>query len=59
MKSEQPNWLGWYWFEGYVSWQNNSEIWAKINDGSLADLIMKEIDELYENIVKNKIKIEP
>lgn len=56
---KDSKWLGWYWLENFRSWNDNADIWLKINNGSLADLIMQEIDELYENIVKNKIKIEP
>lgn len=58
MKSQRPNWLGWYYIENLRYWQYDADIWAKINDGSLVDLIMQEIDELYDNIVKNNIKIE-
>lgn len=52
-------WFGWYWFEEFVHWQYNSEVWAKINDGSLANEIMAEIKVLYENLETNNIKIEP
>ncbi|VEG13642.1 hypothetical protein [Moraxella cuniculi] len=53
------NWLAWYHLTSLINWQENADIWAKINDGSLADLIMKEVELLYDNIVKNNIKIEP
>ncbi|MFL1731624.1 PDDEXK-like family protein [Moraxella oculi] len=59
MKSQQPNWLGWYYIENFRYWQYNPDIWVKINDGSLANLIMQEIDELYDNVVNNNIKIDP
>lgn len=60
MKSQQPNWLGWYYIENLRDWQYNPDIWLrKINDGSLANDIMAEIKVLYDNIVKNNIKIEP
>lgn len=59
MKSDQPNWLGWYYIENLRYWQYNPDIWVKINDGSLANDIMEEVELLYDNIVKNKIKIEP
>lgn len=58
MKSQQPNWLGWYYIENLRNWQYNPDIWTKINDGSLANDIMKEVELLYDNIVKNNIKIE-
>lgn len=59
MKSQQPNWLGWYYIENLRDWQYNPDIWLrKINDGSLANEIMAEIKVLYDNIVDNNIKIE-
>ncbi len=54
-----PSWFGKYYWVFCKNWQSTPDIWAKINDGSLADLIMKEIDELYENIKKHNIKIDP
>lgn len=56
---KDSKWLGWYWLNNFRSWNDNADIWMQILDGSLADLIMKEIDELYDNIVSNNIKIEP
>lgn len=52
-------WLAYYSLENRKYWQENADIWGKINDGSLADLIMQEIDELYKNLETNNIKIEP
>lgn len=52
-------WFAYYYPKNLRYWQYNSDIWIKINDGSLADLIMKEVELLYNNIVKNNIKIEP
>lgn len=51
-------WLAYYSLKDYKDWQYNPDIWAKINDGSLAKLIMQEIDELYKIIVGKNIKIE-
>lgn len=62
MKSDQPNWLGWYYIEteNLRDWQYNPDIWLKkINDGSLANSIMQEIKILYDNIVDNNIRIDP
>lgn len=53
-----PSWFGKYYWVFCKNWQSTPDIWAKINDGSLANLIMQEIDELYDNIVKHNIKIE-
>lgn len=52
-------WFAYYYPKNLRNWQHNSEIWVKINDGSLANDIMKEVKLLYDNIVKNNIKIEP
>ncbi|MCL1622731.1 PD-(D/E)XK nuclease family protein [Moraxella sp. Tifton1] len=52
-------WLAYYSLENRERWQKNADIWEKINDGSLANDIMEEIDELYDNVVNNNIKIDP
>lgn len=51
-------WLAYYSLKDYKDWQYNPDIWAKINDGSLARDIMQEIDDLYKIIVGKNIKIE-
>lgn len=54
------NWLGWYYYPTDLkNWNTDTDIWVKINDGSLANDIMKEVELLYDNVVKNNIKIDP
>lgn len=52
-------WLAYYSLENRKYWQKNADIWEKINDGSLANDIMEEVKLLYDNVVKNNIKIDP
>ena len=49
-------WLGWY-IPTFGYWQKDIEIWQKIEDGTLANEIMDEVELLYNNVIDKQIKV--
>ena len=49
-------WLGWY-IPKFGYWQKDIEIWQKIEDGTLANEIMDEVELLYNNLIDKQIKV--
>lgn len=51
-----PAWLGWYDYE-YCNWDSDPKVWSKIQNGTLSEEIVREIDFLYQNLIDNNIKM--
>ncbi|WP_227430665.1 PD-(D/E)XK nuclease family protein [Psychrobacter sp. I-STPA6b] len=47
-----PQWAGWYEFQPH-DWKNSSEPWKKIQEGKMAEKILKEVDDIYQLLKDN------